>query len=96
MVVFRTDIGSKLSAGLREAPVAFEIDGVDRRAHTGWSVVVRGRAEEVTDPAELKRLRELPLVPWAPGPKDHFLRVRPSQVSGREISVADLPANWWG
>jgi hypothetical protein len=29
---------------------AFEIDGIDERERTGWSVVVSGRAEEVVDP----------------------------------------------
>ena len=41
-VVFRSDPGTKVDYGLR-SPVAFEIDGIDRAAHTGWSVVVTGR-----------------------------------------------------
>ena len=36
--------------------VAFEIDRFDYETHTGWSVVVRGRAQAVTDPDELRRL----------------------------------------
>jgi Pyridoxamine 5'-phosphate oxidase len=35
--------------------VAFEVDGIDASAHTGLSVLVRGEAVEVTDPAELAR-----------------------------------------
>jgi uncharacterized protein len=49
-VVFRTDPNSKLGAGLRSTMAAFEIDGIDERERTGWSVVVSGRAEEVVDP----------------------------------------------
>ncbi|MFL6046041.1 MAG: pyridoxamine 5'-phosphate oxidase family protein [Propionibacteriaceae bacterium] len=41
-----TDAGSKLAAALRGAPVAFEVDVVDQKRQVGWSVVVRGRAEE--------------------------------------------------
>ena len=48
-VVFRTDPGSKLVAAIRGAPVAFEIDGVDEGDRTGWSVIVRGHAVEVTE-----------------------------------------------
>ena len=48
-IVIRTDAGSKLAAALRGAPVAFEVDGVDETHQVGWSVVVRGRAEEITD-----------------------------------------------
>lgn len=95
-VVFRTDPGAKLTAAIHGAPVAFEVDGLDPQQQVGWSVVARGRAAEVTDPAELTRLREGPLVPWAPGAKSHYVRVHHGPISGRRISVADLPSNWWG
>lgn len=95
-VVFRTDAGSKLAAALRRAPVAFEVDGVDENHRIGWSVVVRGHAEEVTNQAKLVQLRQTPLVAWAPGAKEHYVRLNASQVSGRRISIAALPSNWWG
>jgi nitroimidazol reductase NimA-like FMN-containing flavoprotein (pyridoxamine 5'-phosphate oxidase superfamily) len=85
MVVFRTDEGTKLDAACRGSRVAFEIDGADAAARTGWSVVVRGEAIEVTDPAELARLRKLPLDPWAPGPKTHHVRILPAVLTGRRI-----------
>lgn len=86
-VVLRTDDGSKLDTAVRGHRVAFEIDGTDEAARTGWSVVVRGEAMEVTDPAELARLRELPLHPWAPGAKTHYVRILPAMLSGRLISA---------
>jgi uncharacterized protein len=76
--------------------VAFEIDGADETARTGWSVVVRGEAVEVTDPAELARLRKLPLDPWAPGAKTHYVRVLPAVLTGRRISVPDGPSDRGG
>jgi nitroimidazol reductase NimA-like FMN-containing flavoprotein (pyridoxamine 5'-phosphate oxidase superfamily) len=87
MVVFRTDEGTKLDAACRGSQVAFEIDGADTAAHTGWSVLVRGEAIEVTDPAELARLRNLPLDPWAPGAKAHYVRILPAKLTGRRISA---------
>lgn len=95
-VVFRTDPGSKLTAAVRGTPVAFQIDGIDEQRRVGWSVLVRGHLEEVTEPGELERLRRSPLVPWAPGDKSHYLRVLPGKISGRRISVAHLPSNWLG
>ena len=95
-IVIRTDAGSKLSAALRGAPVAFEVDGVDETHQVGWSVVVRGHAEEVTDSDKLAELRQTPLLAWHPGPKPHYVRINASQVIGRRIRVADLPSNWWG
>jgi len=85
MVVFRTDEGTKLDAAIRGSRVAFEIDGTDAAAHTGWSVMVRGEAVEVTDPAELARLRRLPLSPWAPGAKSRYVRILPAVLTGRRI-----------
>ena len=41
--------------------------GPMRPGETGWSVIVRGEITEVTDPAELVRLRALPLRVQAPG-----------------------------
>jgi nitroimidazol reductase NimA-like FMN-containing flavoprotein (pyridoxamine 5'-phosphate oxidase superfamily) len=97
VVVFRTDPGSKLDAAAAGTTVAFEVDAADERDRTGWSVVVRGRAAEVSDPADLERLRALPLYPWAPGAKAHYVRIRPASVTGRRIALpADLPFTWWG
>src|SRR3974377_345971 len=69
MVVFRTDGGAKLDAAGRGSRVAFEVDGTDEAARTGWSVVIRGEAVEVTDPAELARLQPLRLQAGGPGGK---------------------------
>jgi uncharacterized protein len=92
MVVFRTDEGTKLDAAARGSRVAFEIDGTDEAARTGWSVVVRGEATEVTDPAELARLRKLRLSPWAPGTKARYVRILPAKLTGRRI-LAPAPSS---
>lgn len=85
MVVIRTDEGTKLDAATRGAKVAFEIDGADEAGQSGWSVLVRGEAAAVTDPAELERLRDLPVSPIAPGRKSNYIRVMPALVTGRRI-----------
>jgi len=46
-IIFRSGEGSKLAAARRTA-ACFEIDGHDSARHEGWSVVARGRLEEVT------------------------------------------------
>ena len=95
-VVFRTDPDSKLGRAMRSTTAAFEIDGIDERERTGWSVVVSGRAEEVVEPNELDELRQTPRLPWAAGDRFQYVRIRPRLVTGRCISVAELPSNWWG
>jgi hypothetical protein len=52
---------------------------------TGWSVQVIGQAQWVKDPEQLRRLGELPLVPWAHGEKSNFIRIIPRVVTGRRI-----------
>jgi uncharacterized protein len=92
MVAFRTDEGTKLDAAARGGRVAFEVDGTDEAARTGWSVVVRGEATEVTDPAELARLRKLRLSPRAPGAKSRYVRILPAKLTGRRI-LAPAPSS---
>jgi uncharacterized protein len=60
-------------------------------------VAVRGQASEVSDPADLERLRALPLYPWAPGAKARYVRIRAHSVTDRRVALpADLPFTWWG
>ncbi|MBX6768174.1 MAG: pyridoxamine 5'-phosphate oxidase family protein [Actinomadura rubrobrunea] len=87
-VVIRTSVGSKLAAAVRNAVVAFEADDFDVESRTGWSVVVVGQARVVTEPDELEKLRRLPLRPWAPGEREHFVRITPRIFSGRRIPTS--------
>lgn len=88
-VVFRTAPGSKFHALLHSADAAFEIDGTDGEVRTGWSVIIRGVADEVRDPGEIRRLDGLGLEPRAPGRKHHWVRIRAWKVSGRRIVLAE-------
>jgi len=83
-VVFRTGPGSKLGAAAQAAEVVYEIDGFDER-RGGWSVVVRGSADVVTDPDELERLYGLGLKPWAVDGQVDWVRITPSEVTGRRM-----------
>ncbi len=49
---------------------------------------MRGEIAEVTDPAELARLRELPLQAWAAGARNHYGRMLPAALTGRLIEAA--------
>jgi nitroimidazol reductase NimA-like FMN-containing flavoprotein (pyridoxamine 5'-phosphate oxidase superfamily) len=95
-VVLRSDVGSKFRAAIENAGAAFEIDGVDAQQRLGWSVVVRGRIQAVSDADEIRQLDQIPLLTWAPGDRPYYLRLVPSRITGRQISVADVPSNWWG
>jgi nitroimidazol reductase NimA-like FMN-containing flavoprotein (pyridoxamine 5'-phosphate oxidase superfamily) len=85
-VVFRSDIGTKLSAAVL-GPVAFEIDGIDEDAQTGWSVIVQGVGHELiaAHDARSARLHQLDLEPWVPGDKVRWVEVRADSISGRKV-----------
>lgn len=69
-----------------DARVAFEVDEVEQAWEEGWSVVVRGRAGEVTDHEELARMRRLRLRPWAGTDRVRFLRIDATVgITGRVI-----------
>lgn len=84
-IVFRTDPGTKFHAAVHKAFVAFEVDSVEANWHIGWSVLARGQASVVDDPTELKRLKSLPLEPWAEGDKASYVRIDTKLLSGRQL-----------
>ena len=89
-IVIRKDAGGKLAAATRGAVVAFEADSVDVAGHAGWSVTVVGHARAVTDGEDVRRLEQVPLTPWAPGKRDHFIRISPAIVNGRWLGTRRL------
>jgi len=86
-IVFRTGAGAKLFASLGQG-VAFEVDGYESVDGTAWSVVVRGVAREIWETNESIHALALPLFPWHEGPKPRFVRIEPSNVTGRRLHVA--------
>ena len=81
-IVIRTDRGGTLAAATRGAVVAFEADELDQASQSGWSVTAIGPSSEVTDPGELVRLETIGLRAWAPGTRDHFIRISPVMLNG--------------
>ncbi|MGX5655475.1 pyridoxamine 5'-phosphate oxidase family protein [Geodermatophilus nigrescens] len=92
-VVIRTAPGTKLAAA-DHANVTFEVDEIDRRTRSGWSVVVHAVAEEVGPGHRdelVARTEATGLQPWAPGEHGHWLRLIPTAVTGRRIVPGELP-----
>jgi uncharacterized protein len=86
IVVFRTGPGIKLALS-RATRVAFEVDEWNAATEVGWSVVLKGVAEEVTlgtDPFATV-LRARPVVPLAPGEHDYWIAIYPATISGRRF-----------
>ncbi|HEU5222140.1 MAG TPA: pyridoxamine 5'-phosphate oxidase family protein [Candidatus Lumbricidophila sp.] len=85
-IVFRTAPGTKLLELTIHQHIAFEVDGVD--GLEAFSVVVKGAAEEFDHQAEVYEAERLGITPWAPEPKDRWVRIRPTEISGRAFTLA--------
>jgi len=87
-IVFRTSGDGTVVAGVSERQVSFDVDHLDDALAEGWSVLVTGHAEIITDPAGLARAQALNIEPWAGGDKPVYVRLTASQVTGRRIRAA--------
>ena len=83
-VIFSTDSGSKLTAAVEAQVVSVEADDIDLMYRTGWSVLVTGRAQLVTEPAEIEWASSR-LQAWVPGPHPFLVRVPSTLISGRRL-----------
>lgn len=85
-IIVNTDVGVKLEAG-RQRLVAFEIDEIDPNDKTGWSVLVKGHAYDVTETIDERseRLRVVPVDTWAPGPHARRMVIGLTTVTGRRL-----------
>jgi len=87
-VSFRTSPYGALSRLVEPTNVAFEVDDIDMEAGTGWSVLVRGRAQAVTSSYELSTLWQLDgIVPWATGTRNLFINIEARSISGRLVKA---------
>lgn len=85
-VVFRTAEGTRLQDALKHR-VAFEVDDWDSSTGVGWSVVVKGVAEEIKTGVDrfAVALRSHRVVPLAPGAREYWMAVYPSEITGRRF-----------
>jgi nitroimidazol reductase NimA-like FMN-containing flavoprotein (pyridoxamine 5'-phosphate oxidase superfamily) len=86
-LVFRSDKGTKLLAAVGQQ-VAYEVDGYDDATGEAWSVVLKGRANEVRQLHDVIETVDLPLFPWQGGVKPRFVRIEVDEVTGRRFARA--------
>jgi nitroimidazol reductase NimA-like FMN-containing flavoprotein (pyridoxamine 5'-phosphate oxidase superfamily) len=84
-VLLRASVLSPLVTAVDGAVVALEADEVDVTARSGWSVVVTGMANLVTDPAEHARLLRTGPRSWVSAPREVFVRIESELVTGRRL-----------
>jgi len=81
-IVSRTGTGSILTVLSRTTSLGFEVDRLDDVLGEGWSVLVTGEAEVVSDPAERERIDALHIHPWTGAERPTPVRLIPKLVPG--------------
>lgn len=87
VVVIRTQPGS-IVARAEHANVTFQVDEFNAANESGWSVLLRGQAESLTAQHSkplVERTLGTDVRPWAPGDRNHWMRIIAHGISGRRI-----------
>ncbi|MFI6443857.1 pyridoxamine 5'-phosphate oxidase family protein [Kitasatospora sp. NPDC050543] len=79
--------GGTVSRALDDTVAAFQADRLDPASRTGWSVLVRGRAEVVTDPVLHERLLRQGPRCWVGEAEPMFVAITPELVTGRLLAA---------
>ena len=85
-VLFDEDLRTGIAQA--EYRVAVEADSIDVEAREGWFVLVRGAAHHLDTEAERMSFIDAGLEPWIEGVPAHFIRVKPTNISGNRIRRA--------
>jgi len=88
-VLFRTAEGTKLVSAAINNSVLFEAD--EHNVVEGWSVIVRGMARTLRGDDETEEAERAQLLPWTPTVKSHFVRIIPTQITGRRFRFGSEP-----
>jgi nitroimidazol reductase NimA-like FMN-containing flavoprotein (pyridoxamine 5'-phosphate oxidase superfamily) len=88
-VLFRTAEGTKLFTAIMNSQVLFEAD--DHNVVEGWSVIVRGTAEVLYGAEDIEDAERAGLYPWIATLKLRFVRVTPTQITGRRFVFGPEP-----
>ena len=87
-VYFRTSEDSGLALLPGDLNTSFQVDAHDGDAMAGWSVLVSGRANAVTDEELLTRLWGMrSTAPYGGGQRNLFVGIEPAQVTGRRVRM---------
>jgi nitroimidazol reductase NimA-like FMN-containing flavoprotein (pyridoxamine 5'-phosphate oxidase superfamily) len=84
-LVLRSLDGGKLGAAIFEKAVAFEADELDPATRTGWSVVVRGRAEVLDGDVPPEVAERVDSWAVADGAAATWIRIVPDEIGGRRL-----------
>ena len=90
-ILFRSAEGTKLFGTVMNEQVLFEAD--DHDVVGGWSVIVRGDAEVLFGADDIQEAEGAGLYTWIPTQKLRFVRITPTQITGRRFVFGPEPTD---
>jgi hypothetical protein len=92
-IVLRATVGAAITQeiGYHGMVVAYEADALDSARQLGWSVVVVGTAQLVTDRVQAQRYRSM-IEPWVAGPADEVISISTEMMHGYRLVPGGLLA----
>ncbi len=85
-VVVRTRSSELLAAAATHRVLTFQGDEFEPGVRSGWTVLLSGPAEEVTEPADVTRLQGI-VAPWRDDGPFRILRIRSERITGRRLRL---------
>lgn len=86
-IVFKTEMGTKLSLADQQGRAAFEADDFDFSEGTAWSVVLRGTPQVIKHHDDVIDSFDLQIRSWLVGHKPIYIRLAPDVVTGRRFRL---------
>jgi nitroimidazol reductase NimA-like FMN-containing flavoprotein (pyridoxamine 5'-phosphate oxidase superfamily) len=79
--------GEDLRTGIAHADyrIAFQADEFDTASRSGWSVLVQGDVHPMETEDERASVARICVESWVSGPRELFLRITPTHLSGHRI-----------
>lgn len=94
-IVLRAASASVLATSRDDVVVAFEAGELDPDTGSGWSVLITGTMQKITEGSAVKRVQQLRPTPWASDDRHRFVRIAPGLVSGTRVEHrSDQPEAW--
>ncbi|MCK9792917.1 pyridoxamine 5'-phosphate oxidase family protein [Isoptericola sp. 4D.3] len=87
-IYLRTKPGTKLAEITISPRVAFEADEIGDES--SWSVVLKGRAQALRNERDIEAAQATGLVSYLEDGKTEWIRIQPSEISGRRLVAGDL------
>jgi nitroimidazol reductase NimA-like FMN-containing flavoprotein (pyridoxamine 5'-phosphate oxidase superfamily) len=93
-ILMRTGLDTRMAAATKDAVVAFQVDAFDDDLDAGWSVLVQGRARDVSGSSPVEPAAEQVLSSWVGRSPARCFAIPLELVKGQRMGEPGGSAGW--